>query len=428
MRISFEKWLEDNKIPEEASALFAESITCYKISAYRSAFIMSYIAFQSVLKQRMLEAADVPNGIPESLWGTICSKLGDEDEWDKMVVECVKRTSPNRIFLISSSIVTEYDSYRVIRNKCAHGKDGKIYSCHVECFWNFIKDNFYKFVLNGGKTGIIKQIEEHYDRTITPLGADLQPIVNNIMVGVQDSDMEEFLDELYDFSESNNSALCGQFTNNDIIIELWDKLVNESDMRIHDAILNYIKEKKQDYICVFCGRYPSTVEEFLEDVSFARKLWTKLVFNAISNENGFWNIIEKIIYKSLIPNNEKGSFNKFLYKKIGMGFPTEKKAVLEKTDYFSRLRKELLSATKYGYPNGVNFANTYHYQFVKFVKVFKLDKESVACINQIFSFATYGSFYDDIRNLMKKESFLEQYRKIVAENDMENYEEKFSIE
>lgn len=42
MKIPFEKWIEDNSIPEEAKELFAESIICYKISAYRSAFIMSY--------------------------------------------------------------------------------------------------------------------------------------------------------------------------------------------------------------------------------------------------------------------------------------------------------------------------------------------------------------------------------------------------
>ena len=51
MKIAFEKWLEENEIPEEAVALFSESIHCYKDSAYRSAFIMSYIAFQNILKK-----------------------------------------------------------------------------------------------------------------------------------------------------------------------------------------------------------------------------------------------------------------------------------------------------------------------------------------------------------------------------------------
>lgn len=66
MKIAFEKWLEQNEIPEEAVALFEESIHCYKISAYRSAFIMSYIAFQNILKKRMLSAANTPTGVTQT--------------------------------------------------------------------------------------------------------------------------------------------------------------------------------------------------------------------------------------------------------------------------------------------------------------------------------------------------------------------------
>jgi len=33
MKIAFEKWLEENEIPDEAITLFEESIRCYKISA-----------------------------------------------------------------------------------------------------------------------------------------------------------------------------------------------------------------------------------------------------------------------------------------------------------------------------------------------------------------------------------------------------------
>lgn len=101
MKIPFEKWIEDNSIPEEAKELFAESIICYKISAYRSAFIMSYIAFQNILKQRILDTPNIPEEINPNCWKKICSALGDEDEWDKEVAECVKRTKPNNIFLIS---------------------------------------------------------------------------------------------------------------------------------------------------------------------------------------------------------------------------------------------------------------------------------------------------------------------------------------
>lgn len=428
MKIPFEKWLEENRIPGEAMELFSESIICYKISAYRSAFIMSYIAFQNILKQRVLGASSIPTGIQPNWWETICSRLGDEDEWDKAIAECVNRTNPNRVFLISASIVSEYEAYRTVRNKCAHGKSGKIENYHIESFWNFIQENFYKFVVNGGKTGLMQQIENHYDRTITPLGTDVQPIVNNIMIGVQDTELSELLDDIYTFSEAKSSSFACQFTSRDSIIDLWDKLVNESDTRVHDAVLDFIMNKKQNDVCVFVGRYPSTASEFLSDSAFARKLWTGLLYECQYDDSGFWSFLEKIIHDKMVPDTEKDDFNKLLYKRIGKSIPTEHKQLLEETDYYSRLRKDIMTPASYGSSNGVNFANANCYYFAKFIKVFGLDKDSVTCINQIFSFATFGPFYDTIRSLMKQEDYLEQYKRIVSENGMGDYEEKLFTE
>ena len=198
----------------------------------------------------------------------------------------------------------------MIRNKCAHGKSGKIEYYHIESLWNFIQENFYKFVVNGGKTGVMQQIEDYYDRTITP----------------------------------------------------------------------------------------------------------------------FWNLLEKIILRNMVPDVEKKDFNKSLFKRIGKNIPSEHKKILEKTDYFSKLREVLLSVFNYKHSDGINFANANCHQFVKFIKVCGLDKDSVRCINQIFSFATFGMFYDEIKKLMKQEDYLEQYESIVTENSMENYKSEFVSE
>lgn len=426
MKIPFEKWLEENNIPGEAMELFSESIICYKISSYRSAFIMSFIAFQNVLKQRILGTSNIPTGITQQWWGRTCSDLGDEDKWDKAVLDCVKITNPNRVFLISASVVSEYEAYRVIRNKCAHGKTGKVDNYHVESFWNFIQETFYKFVINGGKSGLIQMIENHYDRTITPLGVDVQPIVNNIMIGVQDGELIALLEEIYAFSEEKSVAFASRFTKRDAVIDLWDKLVNESDLRIHDAVIKFIMDKKENDICIFVARYPSTADEFLANAAFARKLWTGLINDCEYVDDGFWNLIEKIIHNNVVPENEKEVFYKLLYKRVGKGFPTEKKELLEETDYFIRLKKAIMNVSEYDYPNGVSFANANSHIFVKYVRTFGIDKEAAGCINQIFSFAKFGLFYENICSLMKKDDYLEQYRRVVTENNLPNYETKFS--
>lgn len=176
------------------------------------------------------------------------------------------------------------------------------------------------------------------------------------------------------------------------------------------------------------GRYPSTVDEFLSDEAFARKLWTGVLFNCKYNESGFWNLLEKIILRNMVPDVEKEDFNESLFKRIGKNIPSEHKKTLEKTDYFSKLREVLLSVFNYEYSDGINFANANCHQFVKFIKVCGLDKDSVRCINQIFSFATFGMFYDEIKKLMKQEDYLEQYESIVTENSMENYKSEFVSE
>lgn len=85
--------------------------------------------------------------------------------------------------------------------------------------------------------------------------------------------------------------------------------------------------------CSFVGRYPSTVDEFLSDEAFARKLWTGVLFNCKYNESGFWNLLEKIILRNMVPDVEKEDFNESLFKRIGKNIPSEHKKTLEKTDY-----------------------------------------------------------------------------------------------
>lgn len=428
MIVPFERWLENNSIPDESKDLFLESVVCYKVSAYRSSFIMSYIAFQNILKQRILGSQHIPNGIAQQWWNDICGRLRNEDKWDAAVTECVERSTPDRVFVISGSIVSEYEAYRVIRNKCAHGKNGKVDYYHIESFWNFIQENYYKFVVNGGKDGIIQQIKDHYDRTITPIGTDVSPLVERIKLGILDADLPDLISSIYSFFEGEYPSWKNLFKDRNRMIDLWDKLVNQSEDRIHNAIIDFIKREKPDLVCCFVGRYPSTADEFLADTAFSRLLWTGLIDTCEYDNNGFWNLTEKIIRNSLVPEAEKSDFDKLLYKSVGKSFPYEKEELLKLTGYFGELRKYLFTSNDYTYPSGINHANAVSNYFRHYIAKLGLDESSVSCINAIFSFATYGSFFDVICNYMRKEENLQKYREIVAEKGWADYSEKFAAE
>lgn len=430
MKIPFELWVENKynskEISDSAVELFKESIICYKVSAYRSAFITSYIGFQSILKERILKTNYKPSGINNNNWNEICNKLGDDDLWDSTVADCVKRKNPDRIFLITDSIISEYENYRVLRNKSAHGKSGKIEYFHIESFWNFIQDYFYKFIVNGGKSGIMQLIENHYDKTITPPDTDTTYIVRNIKSGILDNELADFINDFYSYCNQDNNP--NPFSDRSMMVPLWDKLVNESDERIHTAIINHIKTLPSSELCVFVARYPSTTDEFLTDSAFARRLWVEEIKSWPYASKGQWIILNKIINNNIVPDNEKGDFDKNLYKCIGKHFSGDKINTLKKTGYFDILRSHIFDTTNYSYPNGIDYANRVSNSFINYLNHFELDKESVQCINVIFSFATYGAFYNDIINYLSKDNNIAKYRGIVKEENLVDYSEKFESE
>lgn len=428
MRIRFEEWIEENQISEDSMNLFKESISCYRIGAYRSAFIMSYIAFQNILKQRMLDAAFIPTGINQNMWNTICSKLRDEDEWDKQVAECVKRTAPNNIFLIPASTVTLYDGFRCIRNICAHGKSGKIEYFHVEHLWGFIQEHFLKFVVNGGKQGIIKMIEDHYDTTITPVGTDIYYIVNNIKIGIKSDEMDDLLEGLYQICKQEQ-PYSESFSSRWRQIELWDKLVNESTQSIQEHIITYLKNNHTDEIDAFITRYPHTVDLFMDDNHFLRRLWKEVIFNTWRKaQDGTWIIIEKILDKNVIPETEKNDFYKSFYKFVGKSYPTDKVEILKKTDYFNRLKDALFNPDVYSYPNTYTHANNNARYIVRYWNTFAMDAETVSTINSVISQMQYGPFMDTIHNYLQKDNNWVEFRRILKEQDITDYTTKFDEE
>lgn len=424
MKIKFEEWIEDNQISEEAMNLFRESISCYRIGAYRSAFIMSYIAFQNIMKQRILDASIIPTSIKDNMWRTICSKLRDEDEWDTQVAECVKRDKPNQVFLISESVKKLYEGFRCIRNTCAHGKSGKIEYFHVEHLWSFIQENFTRFTVNGGKLGIIKMIEDHYDTSITPVGADTTYIVDNIKISIKNDEIEELLESLYKMNIVGNGGRC--FSSEWRQIELWDKLVNDSTLAIQEQVITFMKNKHTAKINLFIERYPHTVDLFLSDSQFSRKLWNEIIFDEWEYwYDGTWIMIDKILDNNIIPEKEKDNFNKRLFEYVGSTFPEGKAEILEKTDYFDRLKSNLFNRNQYTFPNTFSLANSNAISIIKYITKFGLDLETVSTINYLIGQSQFGYFLDSIHGYLQDDDNWSVFRRILEENDITDYTTKF---
>lgn len=421
MKITFEKWLEENQISDEALNLFTESIKCYRIGAYRSSFIMSYIAFQNVLKKRILEASFIPNGIND--WSTICSKLRDDDEWDKQVADCVKRQRPNTIFCISPSIVSQYESLRCIRNTCAHGKSGNIEYYNVECLWGFIQAYYSKFVINGSTQGILQMIKEHYDTSITPFGSDVRPIVDNIILGIKEDEMIDLFENIYQMSIAASKS-CYSFSKKWSYIDLWDLLVNESNQIIQEHIIMLLIQNHADEIDNFITAYPHTADLFLNDLKFVRKLWTTIIFkNWNKHKEGTWIIIRNLINNNLVPADERDNFYRELYQFIGTSYSDKYIDVLKKTDYFERLKRKLFSSDTYAYPT-YQTANNNINDIIRYFKNFGMEQDTVCVVNDVIKLMNYGDFIDGIKNYLKKEDNWNTFRSLLKKANKQDYSVK----
>lgn len=63
MVLPIEKWISEQRFPEEATVLIKEGIICYKAGAYRAGLLFSYLGFEKVIKNRLLDAKRPDNVI-----------------------------------------------------------------------------------------------------------------------------------------------------------------------------------------------------------------------------------------------------------------------------------------------------------------------------------------------------------------------------
>ena len=319
-----------------------------------------------------------------------------------------------------------YEAFRCIRNVCAHGKSGSVSYFQIEHLWSFIQDNYTKFVINGSKQGIIQMIEDHYNTSLTAVGADPTYIINNIVIGIKNDEMKELLEEFYQMC-IKEKPYGDEFSNQWRQIEVWDKLMRETNNEIQESVINFMKECHAERIDDFITRYPETKDLFLDDALFVRRLWKDTIFNNWDDrKEGTWIILDKII--DMVPELEKDDFNKAFYKYIGKSFPNGRKDILLKTDYFTRLKKFLFSSETYDYPVTYDHANMNVGYMISFLKEFGFDKESVTIINSLIGRMQFGSFMDSIHYYLKKDNNWDEYRKILSEESISDNSVKFETE
>lgn len=277
MKLNFESWINSQSINREAKELFEEAFVCYRASAYRAALLFSYLAFQMVLRDRLLSAVR-PQTIADGQWNQILDNLRNDDLWDPKVFDTTQMKSPQNVFDISEDQRNQVVFWRNRRNDCAHSKSNAITFAHVEAFWQFIKSNLARFVVEGSMLGLLNEIETHFDRSLTPIGADYTSLLEKVPRAVDQRELPQFFENLLDIFEQRGDHFFGNYSQEEL--RFFRDLLSFLSDQVLEALIDFLR-MHVDLLVEILRVDPSMIHHFDGDPKFIRNLWYEHLFRPV---------------------------------------------------------------------------------------------------------------------------------------------------
>ncbi|MDR7669054.1 hypothetical protein O3S73_008745 [Bacillus altitudinis] len=305
MRLQIEKWLDQQNFKEDINSLFEESITCYKAAAYRASFLFSFLAFQSVIKERILKAEMPKNHNPHT-WGGLQNNLRNEDRWDLEVIESIKiNNEGKRLFNITQDLRDQVLYWKGRRNDCAHSKPNTISYSHVESFWLFLISNLPKFFVDGGFKALLQKIDKYFDQNYTNKNADFKDIIQNVPFAVNEEDADSFAKEFYE--------IINLLDNEDYFdrgISFYNELI-KLNSPISIKIIEVIKQApSKTYLEeAYLGTYPEHLSLFYSKSEDVRYFWRTKLENMHTHK---FTILAALLRNGLINEDKEEVFEYFI--------------------------------------------------------------------------------------------------------------------
>jgi hypothetical protein len=419
VKIRFEEWYKRNSINNETLSLFNEGIMCYRVGAYRAAFIMTYLGLQIAIKKRILSATHKPNKMPQGKWDDIIARIQDDRVWDYEVVNAVNMKNPDCIFVLDDNIRKQYEYWRNIRNDCAHAKSNLIDYPHVEAFWLFIQANYDKFVVNGGRNGLMEKIRKHYDIRYTSPNANVSYIVEAIKSSVAKGEIVDFLGDIYKFF-SEDLKLWNVFSDKHVAHLLWDEIVYSEDSVLRESLLEFVRKEKEIFVD-FIVEYSDKFYEFVSDEAFARIFWTEWIWDVFrNNDKSGFRCVRILLENKIIPENEEKIFVKNMVKKVKSVPPEDMTDMLIDIGYFEELREKLFTEKTYEMASGISSINFNWAKMKYYIKVCGIDAHIVKILNKYYLKTTYGDYHNGMTEFLNNNKEIKQkYLQILKENNLE---------
>lgn len=345
MKLRIENWVDSNNFSEDVNVLFTDAITCYKGGANRASLLFSYLAFLTILKERIIEGTK-PTLFEQGYWDKLISNLQNEDLWEKAVFEATKQgeaidkvtkqRTRDPIFNINENLRLQIKYWKDRRNDCAHYKDNIIETFHVESFWAFMESNMSKITIEGGMQSLMNKIYRHFDPTITPPDKDITPLIKEIEFSVERSKLKNFWKTLlhngeYDFDLSKRKQ------------ELISKSLEVNKDFVNESLIALVKANKF-HLKDFLSNHPDKILSFNFNEEEVRIFWK----TQLSSGHNILELYISFLRNGLIPPNEIAEANKTVLSAIREYSPTTNEhQILSANGFLDTFKQDILNNSRF---------------------------------------------------------------------------------
>lgn len=299
MRLPIEEWAKNN-LDEDALPILDEAIICYKVGAFKSAYLMSYLSFKITIRERIIKSKYHPSDFSDSEWQvTIVQPLEDDNKWEELLNSIID-SNPNKnqanskkfaaIFSFQDREYTlnKYIYFKNIRNSCAHAKQETINSSTVEQLWNYMIDNLSEYYVLGGKEYLNLEVYNSYKyRRTKEYFSNMNRILRDISI-------------VY----CENSYECFENAFRSVRID-----VDREDLEYWGMIINYDIELIQNSFIIFVMK---NIELFIDFYRY----FPQILLKAYSLDEKFIqdSVNEYFIYYSGYQSEKQEIYWKLLYE------------------------------------------------------------------------------------------------------------------
>lgn len=372
MILDIERWLSNQKLTVETNELFNESIRCYKANAFRAAFVFSYIAFLTSLKNRIL-VSQAPTNIPIGQWTKLSSDLKKEDVWEDALLTAINNAS-NQVFLINDDLRNQIIYWKYRRNDCVHFKKNNVNNSTVESFWTFIKIYLPFFVVGGSKDALINKIVDHYDPSKTPPGANPAPLIHEIDSSVNKNDLEHFYNECVSKIETGQE-----------LFSFFNKIYELGSVPIVEELTKYLSStvdsNRKRLMLSFIRSYPIRIMVIKDQPERIRKIWYGM--NGFFGNN-YLNVYAILLRNQLIPADQlQASLSRVVENNTYFfSIDVEDYYTLSINGFFKTFENRLIQDE---IVKNVDWLNDHSFPIQYFIENIDLNEHIVTALNNMFA-------------------------------------------